>query len=57
MADLAQLGIQLDAVRNAVRGAMARLISADSSRVAVAVVPTDEELEIARQTYDLVNTG
>jgi acetate kinase len=48
------LGIEVDAVRNAVRGSSARLISADGSRVAVAVVPTDEELEIATDTYALV---
>ncbi|MGW2327437.1 acetate kinase [Streptomyces sp. NPDC001700] len=53
--DLPAFGIEVDAVRNAVRGAAARLISAETSRVAVAVVPTDEELEIASQTYDLVS--
>ncbi|WP_308407650.1 acetate kinase [Streptomyces sp. RKAG337] len=50
---LETLGIEVDAVRNAVRGHAARLISTDTSRVAVAVVPTDEELEIARATYAL----
>jgi len=50
---LDNLGVRMDSVRNAVRGSGARLISADSSRVAVAVVPTDEELEIARDTYSL----
>ena len=47
------LGIVMDPVRNAVRSGAARMISADDSRVAVAVVPTDEELEIARDTYAL----
>jgi acetate kinase len=51
--DLAGLGIEVDPVRNAVRSSAARLISADGSRVAVGVVPTDEELEIARNTYAL----
>ncbi|MEZ0065910.1 acetate kinase [Streptacidiphilus sp. MAP12-20] len=51
---LEALGIELDSVRNAVRGSTPRLISADSSRVAVAVVPTDEELEIAQQTFAVV---
>ena len=32
----------------------ARVISPDGSRVVVAVVPTNEELAIARQTADLV---
>lgn len=54
MRGLEGLGIELDAVRNAVRGSAARVVSAEGSRVAVAVVPTDEELEIAQQTYSLV---
>ncbi|MGP3928264.1 acetate kinase [Streptomyces sp. 8N616] len=51
------LGIEVDAVRNAVRGSSARLISAEGSRVAVAVVPTDEELEIATEAYTLVSAS
>ncbi|MEU0180126.1 acetate kinase [Streptomyces sp. NPDC006207] len=54
MAGLEGLGVELDVVRNAVRGHAARVVSAAGSRVAVAVVPTDEELEIAQQTYALV---
>jgi acetate kinase len=50
---LGVLGITVDPARNAAHGSGARLISADSSPVAVAVVPTDEELEIARDTYRL----
>lgn len=53
LSDLHNLGVTMDPVRNAVRGSAARLVSADASRVAVAVVPTDEELEIARDTYAL----
>ena len=52
--DLEPLGIELDPVRNAVRGHTARLVSAAGSRIAVAVVPTDEEREIAEETYSLV---
>ncbi|SEO23407.1 acetate/propionate family kinase [Actinacidiphila rubida] len=51
--DLEPLGIVVDSVRNAVRAAGPRIVSAPSSRVAVAVVPTDEELAIARDTYEL----
>ncbi|MEC4018430.1 acetate kinase [Streptomyces sp. H27-D2] len=51
---LTGLGIELDGVRNTLRSGSARIISAQSSRVAVAVIPTDEELEIATQTYALV---
>ncbi|MFF9477330.1 acetate kinase [Streptomyces sp. NPDC014733] len=54
MAGLECLGMAVDADRNAVRSDEPRLISPDGARVAVAVVPTDEELEIAQQTYALV---
>ncbi|MFF3689050.1 acetate kinase [Streptomyces sp. NPDC002187] len=54
IAGLEELGLVLDAERNALRSDEPRLISADYARVAVAVVPTDEELEIARQTFELV---
>jgi acetate kinase len=51
---LEALGIRLDETRNAAAlGAEAR-ISTDDSRTAVLVVPTDEELKIALDTYDLV---
>ncbi|MCM2578121.1 acetate kinase [Streptomyces meridianus] len=48
------LGVEVDPVRNAVRGSASRLVSSGNSRVAVAVIPTDEELEIADQAYALV---
>ncbi|MFC7840642.1 acetate kinase [Streptomyces sp. NPDC057382] len=54
VAGLAELGLAVDPGRNAVRSDEARLISPDGARVAVAVVPTDEEMEIATQTYALV---
>jgi acetate kinase len=47
------LGIQVDPQRNA--GSGARVISPEGAPVAVVVVPTDEELEIARQTAALVS--
>lgn len=43
-------GIRIDPERNEASERGIRLISADDSAVAVLVVPTDEELEIARQT-------
>jgi acetate kinase len=55
LAGLEPLGPVVDADLNAVRGDEARLISPAGARVAVAVVPTDEELEIAAQTYALVD--
>lgn len=54
IAGLEGLGLAVDAELNAVRDKRPRLISPAGSRVAVAVVPTDEELEIATQTYGLV---
>ncbi|MET9966357.1 acetate kinase [Streptomyces sp. NPDC006356] len=54
VAGLEQLGLAVDAELNAVRADGPRLISPAGTRVAVAVVPTDEELEIATQTYALV---
>ncbi|MFF9365810.1 acetate kinase [Streptomyces griseoluteus] len=54
VAGLDGLGLAVDEELNAVRSGGARLISPASARVAVAVVPTDEELEIATQTYALV---
>ncbi|MFE9606727.1 acetate kinase [Streptomyces hokutonensis] len=54
VAGLELLGLEVDGALNAVRSDEPRLISPTTSRVAVAVVPTDEELEIATQTYALV---
>lgn len=54
VAGLEELGLAVDADLNAVRSGEPRLISPDHARVAVAVVPTDEELEIAQQTFALV---
>lgn len=47
---LGGLGIILDEERNATRALGIRVISTDDSPVTVLVVPTNEELEIARQT-------
>jgi acetate kinase len=57
IAGLEELGLAVDGGLNAVRGDRPRLISPASARVSVAVVPTDEELEIATQTYALVGNG
>ncbi|MBN9171026.1 MAG: acetate kinase, partial [Microbacterium sp.] len=50
VATLGFAGVELDAERNAARGRGIRVISTDASAVTVLVVPTNEELEIARQT-------
>ncbi|GHH80764.1 acetate kinase [Streptomyces sulfonofaciens] len=54
VAGLDGLGLAVDAERNTAPGGGARLVSPPGARVAVAVVPTDEEMEIANQTYTLV---
>ncbi|WP_323098218.1 acetate kinase [Intrasporangium sp. YIM S08009] len=48
------LGISVDRARNGARSRQARVISPDASPVVVAVVPTNEELAIARQTAEIV---
>lgn len=51
---LVGLGIELDPARN---DAHEQLVSTPASTIAVLVVPTDEELEIARQTAALAGAG
>ncbi|WP_213816875.1 acetate/propionate family kinase [Glaciihabitans sp. dw_435] len=54
LASLEFLGISVDNDRNELHSKQARYISPDGSPVAVLVIPTNEELEIARQTAALV---
>jgi len=51
--DLGNLGIKLDLVKNKVRG-KEMVISRDDSKVKVLLIPTNEELVIARDTYNLI---
>lgn len=51
---LERLGIVLDPARNDAQSSEARAVSSDGSDVAVLVVPTDEEWEIARQSLAVV---
>jgi acetate kinase len=51
------LGIVLDRDRNLARSSGTRTVSAGDSTVAVLVVPTNEELEIAEQTLAVVRGG
>lgn len=48
------LGIAIDHERNEASSREARVISPEGGSVAVLVVPTDEELQIARETLDAV---
>lgn len=50
---LERLGISLNETRNCATNDAARRISSDDSPVQVWVIPTDEELEIARATLEL----
>ena len=50
---LSSLGIKIDEERNNVRG-KEQLISSDDSSVKVYVIPTDEEVMIARDTYNFI---
>jgi acetate kinase len=54
LSGLEGLGLVLDPERNAVRSPQPRIISTDDSPVTVMVVPTNEELAIARATLALV---
>ncbi|WP_207842199.1 acetate kinase [Williamsia soli] len=57
MADLENFGIQLDADRNAAKSRDARVISTDDSAVTVLVIPTNEELAIARQSVEALKAS
>jgi len=51
--DMEFFGIKLDKERNMARG-VEQILSTDDSKVKVVLVPTDEEIVIARDTQDLV---
>ena len=50
--DLENLGIKLDPIKNKVRG-QETVINSDDSKVALLLIPTNEELMIARDTFNL----
>lgn len=49
-----ELGIKIDAEKNKVRGKNT-IISSDDSKIKVALIPTNEELMIAKDTIKLIN--
>lgn len=53
--NMENLGIQLDEDKNKTSAGVS-VISTDSSQTKVMVVPTNEELEIATQAYELINS-
>ncbi|KAE8130151.1 MULTISPECIES: acetate/propionate family kinase [Bifidobacterium] len=54
---LAPFGVKLDAEKNATRSKDPRIISTPDSSVIVAVIPTNEELAIARKSAALAQAG
>lgn len=52
--DLDYLGVTIEKYKNDIRSSEIRVISTENSPVKVLVVPTNEELEIARQAYKLI---
>ncbi|MEM5564749.1 acetate kinase [Psychroserpens sp. AS72] len=53
--DMDVFGIHLDAVKNNLRSSNIREINTTDSKTKVLVIPTNEELEIAKQAYELVH--
>ncbi|EAI3821597.1 acetate kinase [Campylobacter coli] len=54
-AKLSHLGIELDTELNNEKTSCERVISTANSKVKIFIIPTDEELEIARVTEELIN--
>lgn len=52
---LIHLGVELDVESNMQRNLGERMISTPNSKIKVFIIPTDEELEIARITEELIN--
>lgn len=53
--DMDYLGLQLDEEKNKVRSGNIREINNENSRTKILIVPTNEELEIVKQCYELLN--
>jgi len=53
--DMNYLGLELDLEKNKLSGNGIREINTSNSFVKILVIPTDEELEIAKQSYQLIN--
>ncbi len=53
--NLEVLGIKIDADKNKIRSSSIREVNTDDSAVKILIVPTNEELEIVKQCYELLN--
>ncbi len=54
--DMDFLGIKLDEEKNKIRDKESRAIQAEGSKVKILVIPTNEELEIAQQSFELISS-
>lgn len=52
--EMSYLGIELENYKNNVRSTENRIVSKESSKVLVLVIPTNEELEIARDCFEMI---
>ena len=55
--NLEYLGIELDLEKNNIQSKEIREIQSKKAKVKVLVIPTNEEIEIAKQSYSLLNTS
>jgi acetate kinase len=53
--DMDYFGIKLDSIKNNLRSKELREINTVDAKTKILVIPTNEELEIAKQAYSLVN--
>jgi len=53
--DMDYLGIEIDLKKNNVRARDIIEISSDNSKVKILVIPTNEEIEIAKESYKLIS--
>jgi len=54
--DMEYFGIELDEAKNEIRSKEIREINLPKSRTKILVIPTNEEIEIANQVYDLLSS-
>jgi len=52
--DMSYFNIHLDDAKNDLRSSTIREINTENSKVNILVIPTNEELEIAKQVYNLI---
>jgi acetate kinase len=54
--DMEFLGIEIDESKNKAREKSIREIQKEGAKVSILVIPTNEEIEIAKQSYELLST-